>query len=170
MHMTKSSIVRACGAVAALFLLGCGSSSIAGDPAAAFAGNWTFGSGSIDATCNISIPSFALTGDTLTVTRVDPTHVATNLQGNGLTCDVNFTVTGTTATASTGQTCTVMTTVSGASVTALITVSSWSLTVSGDMLTNSMSGTATAAGGLVSCTSVTADGAATRASDAGTGG
>ena len=47
MHMTKSSIARVCGAAAALFLFGCGSSSISGDPAAAFAGSWTFGSGSI---------------------------------------------------------------------------------------------------------------------------
>jgi hypothetical protein len=171
MHKTKSSIVRVCGAAAALFLLGCGSSSISGDPAAAFAGNWTFGSGSIDAMCTtIGNLSFPLTGDTMMVTRVDPTHVATNLQGNGLMCDVNFTVTGSTATATTGQTCTVMTTVSGVAVTALITVSSWTLTVSGDALTNAMSGTATAAGGLVSCMPVTADGAATRASDAGTGG
>ncbi len=59
MHLTKSSIVRLCGAAAALFLFGCGSSSITGDPAADFAGNWTFGSGSIQPTCNIAgIPSF----------------------------------------------------------------------------------------------------------------
>jgi hypothetical protein len=170
MHLMKSSIVRVCGAAAALFLFGCGSSSIAGDPAANFAGNWTFGSGSIDATCNLTIPSFPLTGATLMITRTDPTHVATNLKGNGLMCDVNFTVTGSTATASSGQTCTVTTTVSGATVTALITVSTWSLTISGGTLTNSMSGTATAGNGLINCTTVTADGAATRASDGGTGG
>lgn len=167
MHLTKSSIVRVCGAAAALFLFGCGSSSIAGDPAANFVGNWTFGSGSINATCNLSIPSFDLTGDTLTITRVDPTHVATNLQGNGLMCDVNFTVTGSIATATSGQTCAVTTTIGGTSVTAIIQISSWSLTVSGDTLTNSMSGTATAENGLISCTTVTADGMATRPSSGG---
>jgi hypothetical protein len=171
MHISKSSIARVCGAAAALFLLGCGSSgSITGDPAAAFAGAWTFGSGSIDAMCNVAIPSFPLTGDTLTITRVDPTHVATSLQGNGLMCDVNFTVTGSIATATTGQTCAVTTTVSGATVTAVIQISAWSLTVSGDTLTNSMSGTASAASGFITCTTVTADGAATRAADAGTRG
>lgn len=170
MHSTKSSLVRVCGAAAALLLLGCGSSSITGDPAAAFAGNWTFGSGSIDATCNVTIPSFDLTGDTLTITRVDSTHVKTSLQGNGLSCDVNFTVTGSTATAPGGQTCAVTTTVSGTTVTAVIQISAWSLVVSGETLSNSMSGTATAAGGLVSCSTVTADGMATRASDGGTRG
>jgi hypothetical protein len=167
MHLTKSSIVRVCGAVAALFLFGCGSSSIAGDPAANFAGNWTFGSGSIDATCNVNIPSFDLTGDAMTITRVDSTHVATSLQGNGLMCDVNFTVTGSTATAPSGQTCAVTTTVSGTTVTATISISSWSLTLSGDTLTNTMSGTATAAGGLVNCTAVTANGSATRVAGGG---
>jgi len=172
MHFKKSSIVRLWGAAAALFLFGCGSSSIAGDPAAAFAGNWTFGSGSIAAACNISIPSFPLTGATLMIERTDPTHLTTNLQGNGLNCPVNFTVTGTTATANatSGQPCTVTTTVSGTTVMATIQISTWSLTVSGGTLTTSMSGTATAAGGLVSCTTVMADGAATRTSDGGTGG
>ena len=170
MHLPKSSIVRVCGAAAALFLFGCGSSSSSGDPAANFAGTWTFGSGSIDATCNIAIPSFPLTGDTMTITRVDPTHVAVMLMGNGLMCSPNFTVTGSTATATSGQTCSVTTTVAAMSVTALITINSWSLNVSGDTLTNSMSGTATAASGVVSCTTVTADGMATRTSDGGTGG
>ena len=84
MHMTKSSIARVCGAAAALFLFGCGSSSISGDPAATFAGNWTFGSGSIQPMCNISgIPPVDLTGDTMTITRVDATHVATTLTRDG---------------------------------------------------------------------------------------
>ena len=166
MKLTKSSVVRACGAAAALFLFGCGSSSITGDPAANFAGSWTFASGSIQPMCNIAgIPAVDLTGDTMTVTRVDPTHVSTTLTGTDVMCNVNFTVTGTTATAVSGQTCVV--TVSSVAVT--VDISAWTLTVSGDMLSMAMNGTATAAG-ILSCTP-TANGMATRASDdGGTGG
>ena len=171
MHMTKSSIVRVCGAAAALFLFGCGSSSIAGDPAANFAGAWTFGSGSINPMCNVAgIPSVDLTGDTMTITRVDPTHVATMLTGTGVMCDVNFTVTGSVATATSGQTClvTAPVTVAGVmmNIPVTIDISSWTLNVSGDTITIAMSGTATAEGGLLSCTP-TADGSATRPSSGG---
>ncbi len=166
MHLPKSSIVRLCGAAAALFLFGCGSSSIAGDPAAAFAGNWTFGSGSIQPMCNLAgIPSVDLMGDTLTIIRVDPTHVATTLTGTGVMCNVNFTVTGNTATAATNQVCAVTApvTIGGVSMNIAVTIdiSSWTLNLAGDTLTIAMSGTATAEGGLLSCTP-TADGGATR--------
>jgi hypothetical protein len=162
MHLTKSSIVRVCGAAAAVFLFGCGSSSIAGDPAANFAGAWTFGSGSIQPMCNISgIPAFDLTGDTMTITRVDSTHVATMLTGTGVMCDVNFTVSGGTATATTGQTCVVTAMVGTTTVPVTIDISTWTLTISGDTLTMAMTGTASAEGGLLSCTP-TADGKATR--------
>jgi len=168
MHLPKSSILRVCGAAAALFLFGCGSSSTAGDPAAAFAGNWTFGSGSIQPTCAGSLGAMItpidLTGDTLSIVRVDPTHVSTSLTGSGVMCDVNFTVAGTKATAVSGQTCVV--TVSTVAVT--VDISAWTLTLSGEMLSMTMNGTATAAG-ILSCTP-TADGSATRASDGGTGG
>jgi hypothetical protein len=171
MHMTKSPIVRACGAVAALFLLGCGSSSIAGNPAANYAGNWTFGSGSIQPMCNIAgIPAVDLTGDTLTIIRVDSTHVATTLTGMGVMCDVNFTVAGNIATAATGQTCAVTApvTIGGVSMNIAVTIdiSSWTLNISGDTLTIAMTGTASAEGGLLSCTP-TADGMATRPSSGG---
>jgi hypothetical protein len=167
----KSSIVRLCTAAAALFLFGCGSSSIAGDPAANFAGAWTFGSGSIQPMCNIAgIPPVDLTGDTMTVTRVDSTHVATMLTGTGVMCNVNFTVTGTTATTATGQTCAVTApvTIAGVMMNIAVTIdiSSWTLTVSGDTLTMAMTGTASAEGGLLSCTP-TADGQATRPSSGG---
>ena len=168
MHLKKSSIVRLCGAAAALFLFGCGSSSITGDPAAAFAGNWTFGSGSIQPNCNISgISPVDLTGDTLTIVRVDPTHVSTSLTGSGLMCNVNFTVTGTTATAGSNSSCLVNVPVSGTNVAVNIVITSWTLTVSGDMLSMAMNGTASAS--ILSCTP-TADGKATRSSDGGTGG
>ena len=170
MHLPKSSIARLCGAAAALFLFGCGSSSIAGDPATNFAGNWTFGSGSIQPMCNIAgISPVDLTGDTLSIIRVDPTHVSTSLTGSGLMCNVDFTVTGTTATAANGSSCLVNVPVSGTNVPVSIVITSWTLTVSGDTLSMAMKGTATAAN-ILSCTP-TADGMATRASDdGGTGG
>ena len=166
MHLPKSSIARVCGAAAALFLFGCGSSSITGDPAANFAGTWTFGSGSIQPMCTPDVSGISpvdLTGDILSIVRVDPTHVSTSLTGSGVMCDVNFTVTGTTATAVSGQTCVV----TASNVTVTVDISAWTLTVSGDMLSMAMNGTATAAG-ILSCTP-TANGMATRASDAGTG-
>jgi len=167
MHLTKSSLVRACGAAAALFLFGCGSSSVSGDPAAAFAGNWTFGSGSIQPMCNglgSTLTPFDLTGDTMTIVRVDPTHVSTSLTGNGVMCNVNFTVSGTTATAESGSTCAVIV----SNTTVNISITTWTLTVSGNSLSMSMSGSANAT--IFTCTP-TADGMATRASDdGGTGG
>ena len=171
MHLPKSSIVRLCGAAAALFLFGCGSSSTtAGDPAANFAGNWTFGSGSIQPMCNIAgISPVDLTGDTLSIIRVDPTHVSTSLTGSGLMCNVDFTVTGSTATAASGSTCVVIVPVGGMNFTVNIVITSWTLTVSGDALSMAMNGTATA-DNILSCTP-TADGMATRVSDdGGTGG
>jgi hypothetical protein len=166
MHTTKSSLVRACGAAAALFLFGCGSSSITGDPAANFVGNWTFGSGTIQPACNISgISPVDLTGDTLSIVRVDPTHVSTSLTGSGVMCNVNFTVTGSVATAVSGQTCVVTVPVSTMNVAVTIDITSWTLNVSGDTLSMSMNGSATAAG-ILSC-SPTASGNATRPSSGG---
>ena len=161
MHMSKSSLARVCGAAAALFLFGCGSSSITGDPAAAFAGTWTFGSGSIEPMCNIAgITPVDLTGDTMSIVRVDATHVSTSLTGSGVMCNVNFTVTGTVATAVSGSSCSVIVPVGTTNTTVLIQISSWTLNVMGDTLSMSMNGTATAAG-ILSCTP-TADGSATR--------
>jgi hypothetical protein len=169
MHLTTSSIARVCGAAAALLVLGCGSSSIngggGGDPAAAVAGSWTFTSGSIQPMCNLTIAAVDLTGDTMTIVRVDSTHVTTSLMGNGLMCNVNFTVSGTTATATAGQTCVVTVPVGTTSTAVVIDISSWTLTISGDTLTNAMAGTATAAG-ILTCTP-TADGMATRVSSGG---
>ena len=161
MPMSKSSIARICGAAAALFLFGCGSSSSTGDPAAAFAGAWTFGSGSIQPMCNISgITPFDLTGDTLTVIRVDATHVATTLTGTGVMCDVNFTVSGTCVV-------TAPVTIGGTqmNIPVNIIISTWTLSLSGDTLSMAMTGTATAES-LLTC-APTADGTATRPSSGG---
>jgi hypothetical protein len=182
MTLTTSSIARLCGALAALLLLGCGSNNAVttnSDPAAAFTGSWTFGSGSIQPMCKLgslasgtalSIPSFDLMGDTMMVTHVSATEVSTKLTGTGVMCNVNFTVSGSTATAVTGQTClvTVMADLgTGAmSIPVTIDISTWTLAVSGDMLTIAMTGTATAEGGLVNC-APTADGMATKVNAGG---
>jgi len=163
MHLVKSSLVRLCGVAAALFLFGCGSSSSSGDPAAAFAGNWTFGSGSLQPMCGglgSTLTPVDLTGDTMTIVRVDPTHVSTSLTGSGVMCNVNFTVSGMIATAETaGSTCAVTVPVGTSSTTVAISITSWTLNVSGDTLSMSMSGSANAT--IFTCTP-TADGNATR--------
>jgi hypothetical protein len=169
MTLKTISIARFCGAAAALLALGCGSNSVTtnSNPTAAFTGSWTFGSGSIQPMCSgITISPFDLTGDTMTITKVDDTHVATMLIGTGVMCDVSFTVSGTTATAASGQTC-LVTVDAGTlgTVPVTINISTWTLNVSGDSLTIAMTGTATAAG-LLSCTP-TADGTATRVNGGG---
>src|SRR5450631_3376346 len=116
MHLTKSSIVRVCGAAAAVALafVGCGSSGSSSAPADAFAGNWTFDSGSIDATCaGTALAPIELMGDPLTITKVDATHVTVALTGNGLTCDLNFSVSGSTATVTGTPTCAFPITIGG---------------------------------------------------------
>jgi hypothetical protein len=169
MTLKTTSIARLVGAAAALLMLGCSSNSVStnNNPTAAFTGSWTFGSGSIQPVCSgITISPFNLTGDTMTITKVDDTHVATMLTGTGVMCDVNFTVSGTTATAESGQSCLV--TVNAGTlgtVPVTINIQTWTLNVSGNSLTIAMTGTATAAG-LLSC-APTADGMATRAADGG---
>src|SRR5450631_1709691 len=150
MHLTKSSIVRVCGAAAALFLFGCGSSSTTGDPAAAFAGAWTFGSGTLQPMCTpLTIAPFDLMGDTMTIVRVDPTHVSTMLTGSGVMCDVNFTV------AVSGQTCVVTVASGTTTIPVTININTWTLNVTGDTLSMSMAGSATAS--ILTC-APTADG------------
>jgi hypothetical protein len=171
MTRKTTSMARLVGAAAALLALGCGSGSGGGsNPAAMFTGAWTFGSGSITPMCNVTIPSFDLTGDTMTITRVSDTEVSTSLTGSGVMCNVNFNVSGTSATAVSGQTClvTVMITLAGAPTTVPVTIniSTWTLNVSGDSLTIAMTGTATAEAGLITC-NPTADGSATRVSGGG---
>ncbi len=166
MHLTTSTIARVCGLALGIFLVGCSSSGGSGDQSAALVGSWTYSSGSIDPMCNIAIAPFDLTGDTMTVTKIDDTHVQTMLTGNGVMCDVKFTVNNGTATAEPGQTCAVTTTVAGTPVAVNIMITSWTMTTSGDTLTMSMNGTASAVGGALTCTP-TASGTASRPSAGG---
>jgi hypothetical protein len=172
MTLKTTPIARLVGAAATLLALGCssGTGTTNSDPAAMFTGAWKFGSGSITPNCNLTIPPFDLTGDTMTITRVSATEVSTSLTGTGVMCNVNFNVSGTTATAVSGQTClvTVMLSLAGTPTTVPVTIdiTSWTLNVSGNMLSINMSGTATAEAGLINCTP-TADGTATRSGDGG---
>jgi hypothetical protein len=172
MTLKTSSIARLCGAAAALLVLGCGSSggNNTTDPSKAFTGTWTFGSGSIQPMCNVTVPAVDLTGDTMVITKVSDTEVSTTLSGTGLMCNVNFNISGTTATAVTGQTCTVTESImlgaTPTNVTVLIHITNWTLNVSGNTLTIAMNGTAADSTGLLTC-NPTADGSATRAGDGG---
>ena len=101
-----SSLVSVGVLAAALGVLGssgCGSSGATGDPAAAFAGNWTFDSGSIMPACTgVNIAAVNLTGVPVAITKVDTTHVKLTTTA-GITCDVNFSVSGATATVAAGD-------------------------------------------------------------------
>jgi hypothetical protein len=163
-----TSIACLCAAAAAFLLLGCGSNAVMtnSDPAAAFAGSWTFGSGSLQPMCTglgASITPIDLTGDTMTIVHVDATHVSTTLMGSGVDCDINFTVNNSTATAETGQMCMVSVNVGGQATA--VPINTWTLTVSGNALSMSMTGSANPV--IFTCTP-TADGMATRAGDGGT--
>jgi len=145
--MSIVSRVNRIALVAGVLLLGCGSSSGGGDPAGPFAGTWTFNSGSmIEPMCSgATVPNQDLTGDMLTITTVDTTHIKLSSTG-GIDCNVNFTVSGSTATVEPGQMCS--TTISGAVVSFAIT--SWTIGLSGNMLTTALVGTANVV--IVTCT------------------
>ena len=139
--------------LAVAFILGCGSGGgSGGDPAAAFAGTWTFDSGSITPACTgVTIPPVDLTGLSTVLTRKDGTHIGL-VSTSGIVCNVTFNVSGSTATAASGQTCTLdVGTVGGIDVgTVTVAISSWTLSLSSDTLTSTMSGTASVV--VVSCT------------------
>jgi hypothetical protein len=135
--------------VGVLVLGACGGGTRGGgaDPAAAFAGNWTFQDGSVMPACSgVILGDIALSGDTASVTRIDGGHVAIAISDAQLTCHINFTVSESTATADAGQTCAIN--VMGTMVPVAITA--WTMTLSGSSISMSMSGTANAF--IVSCT------------------
>jgi hypothetical protein len=94
----------------------------------------------------VNIAAIPLTGDTATIRQIDATHIALALSNVQLTCNLNFAVSGSTATAAAGQTCSI--TEMGTS--APVNVSSWTLMLSGNTLSMSMAGTAQIA--IISCT------------------
>jgi hypothetical protein len=136
----------------ALTFAGCGKSS-GSDETSKFEGAWTFSSGSIGGTCLSMQLTDDLTGSSLTVTKGTSSDLLIGFQG----CEVQFQVSGASASAVPNQTCMVAT---GNSTLPMATVSitSWTITTSdGRSLTTSMMGTV-----LGDC-AVTGSGAATKA-------
>ncbi|HZL19037.1 MAG TPA: hypothetical protein VFG23_14970 [Polyangia bacterium] len=143
--------------VSSVLLLGCGSSSSGGGNGAAFVGTWTYISGSTltPSSCMVlgtTIPPLDLTGDTVTITAGASASEIDFVEGTA--CTIKFTVSGTTATATSDQSCTLP--VSG--ISAVLNVTSWTLTLSGDTLMAGFSGSAPIGG-----TSCTASGTGTLA-------
>ena len=115
-----------------------------GDPAAALAGTWIFQAGSLQPMCNVTVSTLDLTGDMLTITKLDATHVNVTSTG-GIACNANFTVTGAKATVEAGQTCSA--TIMGNRVT--VDVTGWTVELSGSTLSTALTGTVTSP---VTCT------------------
>jgi phosphotransferase system glucose/maltose/N-acetylglucosamine-specific IIC component len=113
---------------------GCGSSASSSDGASKFAGSWTFNPGT--AMCTSSALSFPVTGLAVTIAKVDATNITLSA---GTGCSITFKVSGATATADAGQSCTL----DSQAGPQTIMVSSWTLVISGDHITNTAAGTAT---------------------------
>ena len=121
--------------------------STASDATTAFVGSWTFDSGQIAPTCKgVTVGAIALTGNKVSITKVDSGHIVLSFSNSELDCSVAFSVSGATATAEAGQTCSI--TVMGISTT--FDVGTWTLTESGNSISMSFSGTASVS--VVSCT------------------
>ncbi|HEY4186883.1 MAG TPA: hypothetical protein VGP07_17540 [Polyangia bacterium] len=114
------------------------------DPAEALAGTWIFQAGSLQPMCNVAVATLDLTGDLLTITRLDATHVNVTSTG-GIACNASFTVTGAKATVEAGQTCSA--TIMGNRVT--VDVTGWTVELSGSTLSTALTGTITSP---VTCT------------------
>jgi hypothetical protein len=162
-----------------LLLVGCGSSTggkaptDGGDQTAPFVGAWGFMSGSFQTDCTPAIPSFDLTGDVMNVTKDDGTHIVAMFGAPNLMCFVKCTVDGDVANAEPGQTCGFDETVSvGGStptpVSISVALSTWTLSVSGDVMNLTSTGTGNA-DNVILCSPV-AVGTATRSADGGSGG
>jgi len=136
------STVLAC--LLAASLAGCGGGS---DDATKFAGTWTFTAGSsVTATCIPPAPPnpapFDLTGQDVTITKVDNSHLRANvtLQAGQPACLVNFHVSGSTATADDNQSCNVVLSLTGTPTSYPILLKSWTLTISGQVITTALQG------------------------------
>jgi len=141
-QVTKLGLFRPLTLVLAFALAplaaGCGgSSSGGGDVATPFVGTWTFDTGQADAVCtgigNQTIPLAGLSG---MITKVDNTHI--RLTANNA-CIINFSVSGSTATAAANQSCSLP--VPGLGVQP-IAITNWTMVLSGGTLTATIMGTA----------------------------
>ncbi|HXJ22634.1 MAG TPA: hypothetical protein VMT03_20620 [Polyangia bacterium] len=136
--------------LAFVLMAGCSSSNDGGGSggvtADSYVGTWTFQSGSIDPGCpaSLNIPAIDLTGEPVTIAKTDSTHISMMIAATDVMCDVVFTVSGSTATAASGQTCAIK----ASGITANVTVSTWTLMLSDSTINMSMTGTANA---IVTC-------------------
>ncbi|MFL5308326.1 MAG: hypothetical protein ACJ8F1_24155 [Polyangia bacterium] len=122
----------------------CGSSSSSNPDS--FVGQWTYQSGSIVPNCSgITVGDIDLTGDAVSITKVDSTHIAMVVAATGAMCNVRFAVDGNTATADTNQTCAI----SDGTYNATLHVTSWTLLMDSGTITMSMKGTAAVS--IISC-------------------
>jgi hypothetical protein len=124
-----------------------GAGGATADATTPFVGSWTFDSGSVTPMCTgVTVAAITLTGNAVSITRIDASHIGFSFSNSELSCNVDFTVSGTTATAEPSQTCSIS--VMGVSTT--FDVSSWVLTESGNTISMTVSGTAKVA--VVNCT------------------
>lgn len=118
-----------------------------------FVGTWTY-AGSINPNC-MNAAAIDLTGDTVTITSTDSTHLVIYL---GDFCVVNFNVDGSTASAAPGQSCSFDIPMLGPQS---VMITKWTLTVStDDVLTSNFTGS------ILIC-APTGTGTLTRVGDAG---
>jgi hypothetical protein len=149
--------------VLALATASCGSSSSANPDA--FVGAWTFQSGSIVPNCSgITLSDIDLTGDAVSITKVDSTHVAMVVAATGAMCNVRFTVNGDAATADAGQTCAI----TDGAYSATLNVTKWTLSMASGTISMSMSGTASVS--IISCAPTSTGTMVPGGSDAAQGG
>ncbi len=145
-------------------LTGCGGGGSAASTDA-FVGQWTFQTGSISPMCSgITISDIALTGDALEITKVDGTHVAMVIAASGLSCDVTFAVSGSTASVESGQSCVA----TFDNMSATVDIATWKLTLTGDTLVSSMTGNASVS--IISCTPTSTGTLAPSGADGAAGG
>jgi hypothetical protein len=123
-----------------------GSGGASGSTADGFAGSWTFAQGTVTPACmSINVGLIDLTSGKVTITRTDASHLVFALTSTELTCNLNFTYSGSTATVASGQTCALK----ALGLTATVKVTTWTLTLSGSSIAMKMSGTAMVS--VVSC-------------------
>jgi hypothetical protein len=136
-HVTKLRLVTLALALAPL-AAACGGSSSSTDSTTAFLGTWTFDTGQATATCTGNIPSatIPLAGLSGMITKVDNMHI--KFEANSA-CIIPFSVSGSTATAQSGQSCTLPVPMLGPTP---IAITSWTLTLSGSTMSAAIVGTA----------------------------
>jgi hypothetical protein len=138
-----------------------------------FIGDWTFDSGMLSANCN-GLPPFSssLAGNTLTLIKGTKSDLSSTLTSSMGTCTLDLTVTGTTASADSGQSCTFNVSALGQTVPVTVNINSWTVTTT-DGVTMTTAAMATGSGGLANGCPVTLNGSATKhagGADAATGG